>query len=106
MPLTNELKGRKKLVPSKGYIKAFELYELSRCRHCGRVLHAEVSQERGLGPGCAMHVAEMYVKKHPGYVGESVKKRWTRPEIDALIAKVRAAAKTVEEVYRDETLDR
>ena len=65
-----ELKGRKKAVPSKGYIKAFELYELSRCRHCGRVLHAAISQERGLGPGCAVQVAAMYLTKHPAYVGD------------------------------------
>ena len=95
MPEVKELKGQKKAVPSKGYIKAFELYELSRCRHCGRILHAEISQERGLGPGCAMHVAEMYVKKHPSYIGESVKKRWTRAEVDVLLAQVRAAAEEV-----------
>jgi hypothetical protein len=86
-----DLKGRKKAVPSKGYIRAFELYELSRCRHCGRVLHAEASQKRGLGPGCAGQVADMYVNTHPAYVGETVKKRWTRPEIDALLTQVRSA---------------
>ena len=93
MPEVTELKGQKKAVPSKGYIKAFELFELSRCRHCGRVLHAKESQELGFGPGCAKKVADMYVKKHPAYIGETVKKRWTRAEIDALLTKVRAPGK-------------
>jgi len=82
--------GYKKLVPSKGYIKAFELFELSRCRHCGRVLHSEKSQKAGIGPGCAQQVGMMYVtQKVPHYVGDKVKQKWTREEINALLQKAK-----------------
>jgi hypothetical protein len=79
------LEGRKRLTPTAAYIKAFYLYETSRCRQCGRTLRAERSQKIGFGPGCAQQVAAKYVSVHQKYLGEGAKKRWTEEEVRNLI---------------------
>jgi len=84
------LAGRKRLTPSKGFIKAFELFELSRCRGCGRVLINPKSQERGFGPTCGLKFADRWNKAHPAFVEPEVQKRWTREEVNALLQKAGA----------------
>jgi hypothetical protein len=65
-----DLKGRKSLVPSPGYIRAFELYQKPRCRECGRPLHAESSIRRGFGTTCGMLIADKYLGRAETYFGE------------------------------------
>lgn len=84
------LAGRKRLTPSKGYIKAFELFELSRCRGCGRVLLNPKSQERGFGPTCGLHFGERWAKAHPRFVEPEVKQKWSREEVNELLRKAGA----------------
>ena len=79
------LEGRKRLTPTAAYIKAFILYETSRCRQCGRILTSEKSQRIGFGPGCALQVAAKYVHNHPKYLGDQAKKKWTQDEVKNLI---------------------
>ncbi len=81
------LAGRKRLTPSKGYIKAFELFELKRCANCGRILTSEKSQKRGFGPTCGLAFADRFRRAHPDFVGDDARRRWTREEVNALLEK-------------------
>ena len=87
----NEIAGRKKSVPSPGYIRAFELYQKPRCRECGRPLHAESSIKRGFGTTCGMTIANTYLNKTETYVGDLAKKlisTWDK-NIKEVIDKIR-----------------
>lgn len=78
------LEGRKSLIPSKGFIRAFLLYRTPKCRNCGRPLRSEESIARGFGPSCAIDFATKYIKSHPTHLGEGAKKLWTKEEVIAL----------------------
>jgi predicted nucleic acid-binding Zn-ribbon protein len=73
------------LVPPKGYIRAFELYQSVKCRECGRPLRSEKSIARGFGLTCGTYYAEKWLDTHPDELGEKAKKRWTQEEVDKLI---------------------
>jgi len=77
--------GRRSLVPSPEFIRAFLLYESPKCRNCGRPLKSERSIKIGFGPTCAMDFAARWIKYKPAYLGERAKKNWTPEEIKNLL---------------------
>ncbi len=85
--------GRKSLVPSVGYIKAFLLYRTVKCRACGRTLRSEDSIRRGFGPGCAILFGEKWITSHPTYLSPVAVKKWTADEIKDLVKFVANAKK-------------
>jgi hypothetical protein len=80
-----ELKGKKPLVPDKGYIKAFELFVTVKCRNCGRTLRSEESIKRGFGPTCGQEFGMRFLNARPTFLGERAKRTWTKEDISKLI---------------------
>ena len=85
---TGEVKlvGRKALTPDKAYIKAHILFQTARCRNCGRVLRSDASIARGAGLTCMAYFGHRFLVKHKAYMGERAKKKWSKQEIDKLVA--------------------
>jgi len=81
--------GRRSMIPSPEFIRAFLLYETPRCRNCGRPLKAEKSRKIGFGPTCAMDFAARWIKREPAYMGERAKKIWSPEEVAALLKHVK-----------------
>jgi len=77
--------GRRSLVPSPEFIRAFLLYESVRCRNCGRILRSKRSIKLGFGPTCAIDFAARWIKTEPIFLGEKAKKLWSKEEISNLV---------------------
>lgn len=84
-----QLPGYKPLTPTKEQIRAEELYEHPRCRHCGRKLHSIKSIRRGFGSTCGLVFGERWVRAHPSYLSPRAKQKWSKPEIRGLIFAVK-----------------
>lgn len=81
-----KLVGKKPLTPDKAYIKAHILYQTSRCRNCGRVLRSDASIARGAGLTCMAYFGHRFLVRHKTYMGERAKKKWSKQDIEKLVA--------------------